>query len=419
MSAHSNYRGGGPGGTSGREGGTGRHGTAARPGDWTCPSCNANVFASKHECFRCQTPRPGRMGGGVDRPGGGRGRGHPTRGGRHFARSFKATRSSREVSRPPHHDYAHMPHTRAHTRARIYTRAITTSASLWPVVSVVSGPNAPPHRPHSYIHVHYLPQVFALLETIQQEGTTLDVKIISMAVSALGRMRGESGEQAVELLRSSKSKYGVDPDVITYNAAISACEKGWQWERALELLEEMKSSGIEPDVISYSAAISACEKGGQWERALELLEEMKSRGIEPNVISYNAAISACEKGGQWERALELLEEMKSRGIEPNVISYSAAISACEKGGQWERALELLEEMKSRGIEPDVISYNAAISACEKGGQWERALELLEEMKSRGIEPRRHLVQRRHQRVREGWTVGAGAGAAGGDEEPRH
>ena len=23
-------------------------------GDWTCPSCNANVFASKNECFRCQ-----------------------------------------------------------------------------------------------------------------------------------------------------------------------------------------------------------------------------------------------------------------------------------------------------------------------------------------------------------------------------
>ena len=29
-----------------------------RPGDWTCASCGANVFASKDNCFRCGAPRP-------------------------------------------------------------------------------------------------------------------------------------------------------------------------------------------------------------------------------------------------------------------------------------------------------------------------------------------------------------------------
>ena len=33
--------------------------------------------------------------------------------------------------------------------------------------------------------------------------------------------------------------------------------------RALELFGEMKSR-IEPNVITYSAVISACEKGAQW-----------------------------------------------------------------------------------------------------------------------------------------------------------
>ena len=35
-----------------------------RKGDWSCPNCGANVFASKMECYRCSTPRPG-GGGGV------------------------------------------------------------------------------------------------------------------------------------------------------------------------------------------------------------------------------------------------------------------------------------------------------------------------------------------------------------------
>ena len=29
-----------------------------RPGDWTCPSCNSHVFASKRECYLCQTSKP-------------------------------------------------------------------------------------------------------------------------------------------------------------------------------------------------------------------------------------------------------------------------------------------------------------------------------------------------------------------------
>jgi len=71
--------------------------------------------------------------------------------------------------------------------------------------------------------------------------------------------------------------------------------------------------------VSFSAAISACGKGEQRERALELLDEMGTRGLRPDVISYSAAISACEKGGQWERALALMDEMIASGITPNEV----------------------------------------------------------------------------------------------------
>ncbi|CAK0800945.1 unnamed protein product [Prorocentrum cordatum] len=74
----------------------------------------------------------------------------------------------------------------------------------------------------------------------------------------------------------------LDPTDITfsYNAGISACEKGEQWQRALALLSEMREAKLEPDVISYSAGISACEKGGQWQPALALLSEMQGAKLE-------------------------------------------------------------------------------------------------------------------------------------------
>eukprot|EP00973_Karenia_brevis_P010036 1357456-Karenia_brevis.AAC.1 len=66
-------------------------------------------------------------------------------------------------------------------------------------------------------------------------------------------------------------------DEISFNAAISACEKDAhsgvcrpicdQLQRShLSLREGCTFWGVSHDVISFSAAISACEKGRQWHR---------------------------------------------------------------------------------------------------------------------------------------------------------
>ena len=59
------------------------------------------------------------------------------------------------------------------------------------------------------------------------------------------------------------------------------------------------------DVIIYNAAISACERGEQWQQAFGLLEVMQQAAALPNVVSYYSAISACEKVQQWQQALVL------------------------------------------------------------------------------------------------------------------
>lgn len=38
-------------------GGSGGRGGDTRPGDWPCPSCQANNFASRNSCFKCNEPR--------------------------------------------------------------------------------------------------------------------------------------------------------------------------------------------------------------------------------------------------------------------------------------------------------------------------------------------------------------------------
>ena len=44
--------------------------------------------------------------------------------------------------------------------------------------------------------------------------------------------------------------------------------------------------GIQPNVITYTAAISACEKSkDQWQTARKLLAETQVHGIQPNLIT--------------------------------------------------------------------------------------------------------------------------------------
>ena len=45
--------------------------------------------------------------------------------------------------------------------------------------------------------------------------------------------------------------------LVSYNAGISACEKGEQWQRALALVSEMWEAKLDPDRISYISGMSA------------------------------------------------------------------------------------------------------------------------------------------------------------------
>ena len=81
----------------------------------------------------------------------------------------------------------------------------------------------------------------------------------------------------------------------------------------MELFKKMQERGVEPDVITWNAAISACEKGGQWERAMELFQKMQERRVVPNVITWSAAISACEKSGAVQEAIELFLIAQRKG----------------------------------------------------------------------------------------------------------
>lgn len=178
---------------------------------------------------------------------------------------------------------------------------------------------------------------------------------------------GDAGrfEEAVEVLREmeadalSRGEGTPAPDATTYTAAIKA--SGPAHEHAIRLLREMPTKGVTPTRISYNAAISSCGRGGEWELAESLFGEMVRLGLSPDVISYNSLISAFGGAGQWERAVGCLREMLvlSSGlaaggggggvVTPDAVSFAAASLACERAGRYGEAAGLRAEAAGLGL----------------------------------------------------------------------
>lgn len=150
----------------------------------------------------------------------------------------------------------------------------------------------------------------------------------------------------------------------SHGAALSACAKAKRWEEALGLLHWFEDLELQADVISYGAAINACE----WPQALQLMDDMKAKSCEANDFCYSAAMKSLS-AELWPLALQMLAELP----QPDRRTLNAALTTLGRGRQWQICLDLL-----RWPAADRISYNIALDACS-GNAWVWALVLLDEL----------------------------------------
>lgn len=96
---------------------------------------------------------------------------------------------------------------------------------------------------------------------------------------------------------------------------------------ALGMMSELHDVGFQANSITCNAALSACEKGNQWQRALVLFQMLKTSG-QGTFVTHCAALGACAEGIQWLLALQVLGNMREVQMHSLVASCMAA-HACE------------------------------------------------------------------------------------------
>lgn len=150
------------------------------------------------------------------------------------------------------------------------------------------------------------------------------------------------------------------------NAVISAQEKGSTWLRAVTLTMQMRRVfGCQPNVVSFNAASSACEKAYRWTSSIQLFDWAKERSIEVDTISGNALLAACRGARRWCEVLQLLEVFFVSNLFLDDLALRMALEVqLERGDRGDRGpapvtMELLGSMDHLWI--NILSRNVSKS----------------------------------------------------------
>eukprot|EP00434_Breviolum_minutum_P027764 symbB.v1.2.024559.t1/scaffold2334.1/size145401/1 len=171
--------------------------------------------------------------------------------------------------------------------------------------------------------------------------------------------------EAERLLRCLRHEE-LEVNIIHYNCAICAAERGDAWRFAIKTLAETRQLSVLPDVVSFNTVLSSAMR--QWRDALLTLQTMEAESLQISAISINSVLSASEKSSAWETAL-LLFSTGERGS-PDVFGHSATIGACSKVKYWEEALRCVPSSKKA----NVVTYGASIKACEEAGRFPNSVD---------------------------------------------
>jgi pentatricopeptide repeat domain-containing protein 1 len=113
-------------------------------------------------------------------------------------------------------------------------------------------------------------------------------------------------ERVIELFDELKAGDDCEPDATSYATAMSTHVELESPERALELYDDFVASAAEPRADVVTAAVTACDRVGEWDRAAAIFDEANARGVVPDPALYAAMLRVCEEDAKAERALALL-----------------------------------------------------------------------------------------------------------------
>merc|ERR1719335_1800324 len=180
----------------------------------------------------------------------------------------------------------------------------------------------------------------------------------------------------------------IEPDIVTYSTIVKGFCNAGNLDRALKVLDDMKSSGRHtPDEVMYNSLLGGCAKEHRADDALRLLNDMKMYNVAPSNYTLSMLVKLMGRCRRINQAFSMLEDIsKEYGLRVNIQVYTCLIQGCFNAGQAGKAVALHEKIVHEGLIPDSMTYTVLVRGCVQGGLLDKATELVKCAYGRGPTP---------------------------------
>ncbi|KAF1927213.1 uncharacterized protein M421DRAFT_49223, partial [Didymella exigua CBS 183.55] len=229
--------------------------------------------------------------------------------------------------------------------------------------------------------------------------------------------------------------HGVEPQLPTWVAMLTGCEKAKDLDGFNAMWQRMLSSGVEPDAYAWNTRVHGLMSFRQIELGLRALDEMgnrwrsaetvknaalsnskNSKGAKtpltnaklvnncpkPTVEVVNGAISGIVQLPQSARihqqkrvdyVQKILRWGSQFGITPDTYTFNILIQLYFNAGDHVTAFRVLKQMEQSGMQPDIATYGMLVTAAFENGsldslseqdQANRLTKMFEELEAGGL-----------------------------------
>jgi pentatricopeptide repeat protein len=241
---------------------------------------------------------------------------------------------------------------------------------------------------------------------------TVPLKISSLNRRLTSYVKAGQYEKTLEVFQQMGREH-ISPDRFTFVPVLNACANLRALQEGRRVHEQIIQSSCETDVFVGTSLVDMYAKNGSMEDAWRVFNKMPKR----NVVSWTAMIQGHVKCGQGKKALELFQQMQLQGVKPNPVTFVGVLNACATAVALEEGRHVHEQILQSGCESDVtvgnslidmyakcgsmedawrvfnkrpshdlVSFNAMILGLVQCAQGEKVLELFQEMQQEGVEP---------------------------------